>query len=227
MSEVVNAVAHTYNWDGYQAHEILPVPDGWIGKYTGRYRYDAVLAISVTSTGEKLFMSYPGGEPEELIYTGDELLMRRGRSTPITFSDSENGPSFTFVLDSGDKRLHRRLADDERLPGEVLAQGRYDDALAAFRAALVAEPGEDSLSEQSLNNTGLSSLEDSQDFAIEMLRINTDLYPDSANTWDSLAYAYQQAGNREKAIENFRNALKRDPEFASALKGLAELETEQ
>lgn len=226
MSEVVNAVAHTYNWDGYQAHEILPVPDGWISKYTGRYRYNAVQAISVTSTGDKLFMSYPGGEPEELIYTGDELLMRRERSTPITFSDTENGPSFAFVLDSGDKQLHRRLADDERLPGEVLAQGQYDDALAAFRAALIAEPGEDSLSEQSLNNTGLSSLDDNQDFAIELLRINTDLYPDSANTWDSLAYAYQQAGNREKAIENFRNALKRDPELASALKGLAELETQ-
>lgn len=226
MSEVVNAVAHTYNWDGYQAHEILPVPDGWISKYTGRYRYNAVQAISVTSTGDKLFMSYPGGEPEELIYTGDELLMRRERSTPITFSDTENGPSFTFALDSGDKQLHRRLADDERLPGEVLAQGQYDDALAAFRAALIAEPGEDSLSEQSLNNTGLSSLDDNQDFAIELLRINTDLYPDSANTWDSLAYAYQQAGNREKAIENFRKALKRDPELASALKGLAKLESE-
>ena len=65
---------------------------------------------------------------------------------------------------------------------------------------------------------------DNQVFAIGLFQINTDLYPDSANTWDSLAYAYQQAGDREKAIEHFRNALKRDPAFASALKGLAELE---
>ena len=41
---------------------------------------------------------------------------------------------------------------------------------------------------------------------------------------DSVAYAYQNTGNRDKAIEHYRNALERDPEFASALKGLGELE---
>ena len=63
--------------------------------------------------------------------------------------------------------------------------------------------------------------------AIRVLRITTDLYPDSANTWDSLAYACQQAGNREKAIERYRNALARDPEFASVLRALAELDAEK
>ena len=110
---------------------------------------------------------------------------------------------------------------------EILAKGRYDDAMAAFRAALSATPDEESLSEGYLNQFGLNSLADDQIYANKLLRINTDLYPDSANTWDSLAYAYQQAGNKGKAIEHFRNALKRDPEFASALRGLAELEAEQ
>ena len=62
------------------------------------------------------------------------------------------------------------------------------------------------------------------DYAIKLLTINTDLYPDSANTWDSLAFAYQQANIKHKAIQHYRNALKRDSTFPSALKGLAELE---
>jgi len=41
---------------------------------------------------------------------------------------------------------------------------------------------------------------------------------------DSLAYAYRQAGNKDKAIENYRNELERDPKLVSALKGLEALE---
>lgn len=227
INEVVNAVAHAYSWNGYQTHDVLPVPEGWVSKYKGRYRLDAVRAITVTSDNEKLFMNFSGGEPEELIYTGDGLLMRRSRPNPVSFTDSENGPSFSILVKSGEKRLYRRLNNNEKLPAEVLEQGQYEDALKAFRNALDAEPNDEALSEQSLNKLGLRSLVDNEAFAIKLLRINTGLYPDSANTWDSLAYAHKTAGNREKAIEHFRNALKRDPKFSTAMKGLAELDAKQ
>lgn len=224
MEEVVNAVAYTYGWDGYEANDILAVPEEMLGEYPGRYRYNAVIPVSVTSQDGKLYMAYPGAAPEELIYTGEGVFMRRGRSTPVTFTNIDDAVEFNFVLGNGETEAHRRLTDDERLPGEILDTGKYADALAAFQAALKQQPGEETLSENYLNGYGLNSLEDSQDFAIKILQINTGLYPDSANTWDSLAYAYQQTGDKVKAIEHYRNALKRDPEFASALKGLAELE---
>jgi CubicO group peptidase (beta-lactamase class C family) len=227
MSEVVNAVAVAYQWDGYEPHEVVPLPAGWADKYTGRYRYDATISISITSEDGKMYMRYPGDKPEELLYTGDGLLLRRAHPTPITFTDGEHGPVFNFVVDGGERQPHRRLADDERLPGEILAEGSYEDALAAFRAALAADPGEESLTEQYLNNLGLNTLTEAPGYALGLLRINTDLYPASANTWDSLAFAYRQTGDREKAIRNYREALKRDPQFASALRGLAELEMEQ
>ncbi|MCJ7557583.1 MAG: beta-lactamase family protein [Gammaproteobacteria bacterium] len=223
IDELVSAVAHTYGWDGYQTYEVLPVPKDWLSKYTGRYKYDSSLAISITSEADQLFINYSGSKRVKLMYTGDGLFLRRERPTPITFTDSENGPLVNFVLDGGGRQTHSRLADGEQLPGEILAEGSYENALAAFRAALVINPDEDSLSEGYLNSLGLDSLTDSPVYAIDILRINTDLYPNSANTWDSLAYAYRQSGNKEKAIENFRKALKRDPEFASALRGLAEL----
>ncbi len=150
--------------------------------------------------------------------------MRRERTTPITFTSADNVVQFNFVLDDGENQSHRRLADDEHLPGEILDTGKYADALAAYQAALKENPNEETLSEGYINGYALNSLEDSPAYSTKMLQINTDLYPDSANTWDSLALAYQRAGNNEKAIEHYRNALKRDPEFASALKGLAELE---
>ena len=227
IDELVNAVAHTYAWDGYKINEVLPIPEDWLSKYTRRYQYDATLAISITNKADKLFIAYTGGKREELIYTGHGLLMRRERPTPITFSDSENGPVFNFVLDAGKRQAHRRLADDDQLPGEILADGQYDEALAAFRAALATTPKKDSLSEVYLNDLGLNSLADSQFFGLGILRINTDLHPNSANTWDSLAYGYRQVGNKEKAIAYYREALKRDAEYASAMQGLAELEAER
>ena len=224
LDEVVNAVGHTYGWDGYEAHDVLPVPEKMLNEYTGRYHYNAAIPVIVTSKQGKLFLNYPGSEAAELIYTGDNLFLRRIRPSPINFTSNEKSTQFNFVLGDGQYQSHRRLADDEHLPGEFLETGTYEDALAAFKTALKESPDEETLSENYLNGYALNSLAESPTFSTKLLQINTDLYPDSANTWDSLAYAYQQAGNNEKAIEHFRNALKRDPEFASALKALAELE---
>jgi len=227
MTEVRNAVAHVYGWSGYEAHPLLPIPADWPDKYTGRYRYDATISITVSSKDGKLYMTYPGDQPEELLYTKDGTLLRRNRTSGVAFSESDNGPVFNFVVDGGEWQPHARLGDDEWLPGDILAEGRYEDALAAFRAALAASPEEESLSENYLNNLGLNTLTEAPGYAVDLLRINTDLYPDSANTWDSLGYAYRQTGDREKAIANYREALKRDPQFASALRALSELGVEK
>ena len=224
LNEVVNAVGHTYGWDGYEANDILPVPEKMLKAYAGRYHYNAAIPVVVTSKQGKLFLNYPGAEAVELVYTGDDLFKRRTRATPIKFIRDENTIQFSFVLGDGEHQSHRKLADDEHLPGEILDFGTYEDALTAFRKALKNSPDEETLSENYLNGYALNSLTDSPVFSTRLLQINTDLYPGSANTWDSLAYAYQQAGDKEKAIEHYRNALKRDPKFASALAALAELE---
>jgi CubicO group peptidase (beta-lactamase class C family) len=227
MGEVVNAVAHTYNWDGYEAHENLPTPENMLSEYSGRYRYDALSSINISSQQGKLSLRYSGGEPAEMLHTGEGIFMRRGRPTPIKFTSVDKAIQFNFVLDGGELQSHPQLADDEKMPGDILETGLYADALAAFRATLEENPDEETMSERYLNEFSLNSLKESPEYSIKLLQINTDLYADSANTWDSLAYAYQMTGNKEKAIEHFRNALKRDPAFASALKGLAELEGEK
>jgi uncharacterized protein HemY len=72
--------------------------------------------------------------------------------------------------------------------------------------------------------------------AIAIFRMNTQLYPDSANTYDSLAEAHMKAGDRKQAIALYRKALEtlsrdKSPESvkdgvrASATAKLKELET--
>lgn len=47
--------------------------------------------------------------------------------------------------------------------------------------------------------------------AITILRLNTELYPNSAGTWNSLAEAYQKAAKNDDAIKCYSKAVSLDP----------------
>ena len=63
-----------------------------------------------------------------------------------------------------------------------------------------------------------------KDKAIELFTLNTELFPDVANTWDSLGQAWREKGDREKALAYYRKALEIRPGFPSAKKAIEELE---
>ena len=105
----------------------------------------------------------------------------------------------------------------------MLEKGNFAEAVTAFRAALESSPDEPALSEDAINNNGLEKLADNMEFATALFRINTLLYPNSANTWESLGMAYKVAGQKAKAIENYQAALQRDPDLYTARMALKEL----
>ena len=47
--------------------------------------------------------------------------------------------------------------------------------------------------------------------AIFIFQMIADLFPESANAWDSLAEGYLKAGDKNKALEYYNKALKMDP----------------
>jgi predicted negative regulator of RcsB-dependent stress response len=49
------------------------------------------------------------------------------------------------------------------------------------------------------------------DKAIQILTLNTERFPKSANTWDSLGEAYAIKGDNKNAIKNFKKALSMNP----------------
>ena len=78
--------------------------------------------------------------------------------------------------------------------------------------------------EELLNETGYYLLGQKKIAdAIVVLAYNTTLFPTSANAFDSLAEGYYQQGDKAKALENYSQALKLNPNLASAKKMLAEL----
>jgi len=59
--------------------------------------------------------------------------------------------------------------------------------------------------------------------AILVFRLNVEKYPESGNTYDSLAEAYMNAGNKELAIENYERSLKLNPGNTNAVEQLKKI----
>jgi len=60
--------------------------------------------------------------------------------------------------------------------------------------------------------------------AIEVFELNVSLFPESANTYDSLGEAYMILGDQEKAIKNYRRSLKLNPENQNARRMLEQVQ---
>ena len=66
--------------------------------------------------------------------------------------------------------------------------------------------------EGQLNRAGYNVMSSGQyQEAIFVFQLITEMYPDSANAWDSLAESYLKAGQKDKAIEYYNKAIAMDP----------------
>lgn len=71
--------------------------------------------------------------------------------------------------------------------------------------------------EGTVNFVGYSLLEaDRPKPALKFLKLNTELFPEAFNTWDSLGEAHMQLGNDDKAISSFEKSLELNPENSNA-----------
>jgi tetratricopeptide (TPR) repeat protein len=71
--------------------------------------------------------------------------------------------------------------------------------------------------EQSFNQLGYQLIATRQfDPAIMVLQLNNVLFPESANTWDSLAEAYWRSGDSIKAKQLYEKAIRMDPDGSVA-----------
>lgn len=60
--------------------------------------------------------------------------------------------------------------------------------------------------------------------AIEILKLNVEVFPESANVYDSLGEAYMKNGDKENAIKNYEKSLALNPGNENAKNMLKELE---
>ncbi len=81
------------------------------------------------------------------------------------------------------------------------------------------------LSEGETNNFGYYLLNRaSKEKALEIFKMNVNLYPESSNTYDSLAEIYESLGDKTLAIKNYKRAIELNPSNSNSAEHLKKLE---
>ena len=128
----------------------------------------------------------------------------------LSFADYKNGidPSMNVIVN-----YKPEGSIDDQLRTMVIA-GKYDEAVAAAKKYL-----EDPLHryyiadlETKVNDFGYRLMNQSKfDIANKVLAMNIQLFPESANAYDSYAESWWKLGDKEQAIKYYTIAISKDP----------------
>lgn len=227
MDELRRAVAFEYRWPGVQAQQALPVSAEALELAPGRYRLNGEQFVQVTREGDKLFLAY-GGEPaSELVpVAGGRYLQREQEQARSFEADAQGRWQLRLEQRNSNKPLLLpRLAEGSRAPRELLLAGEQAAAVAAYKA--LRDTGDEAGSEAYLNDQAYRELgRGRKALALALMRLNTELSPDSANAWDGLGEVLLSQGDTAAARTAYRRALALKPDLASAQAGLARLPAE-
>jgi tetratricopeptide (TPR) repeat protein len=126
-------------------------------------------------------------------------------------------------------RIVEMLANNQKAPiAEVLfstvTEKGVEAAISYYRELKANEADRHDFGEEQLNNLGyyLIGMKKYKD-AIAILKLNVEMFPKSANVYDSLGEAYMDDGNKELARENYEKSLKIDPGNRNAVERLKAL----
>jgi tetratricopeptide (TPR) repeat protein len=109
--------------------------------------------------------------------------------------------------------LNQKMLDGKKLLSRTLERaaggGRLDQELEAYRK----QPDTYYVDESAMNRLGYQLLgREKIDEAIEVFKVNTLVFPESWNVWDSLGEGYMTRGDDDLAIKNYEKSLELNPQ---------------
>lgn len=168
-----------------------------------------------------------GGRSAIFYYPDDELgvivLTNLQGSSPESFADEIAGyflPDMRAINGFGASANIKQLSQELNKRGFAKAQAIVNDLK---KKNIDYKPEENELNSWGYQLLNLFNTSE----AVEIFKLNVSLYPESANTYDSLAEAYEQAGNKSLAIENYQTSLRLNPKNAHAEERLKLLRVEK
>jgi len=151
------------------------------------------------------------------------------KSGVMMFTNSENGLAIAPAV-------VRDATGADHLAFGWIKYDAYDSAAMKFRKAIrdqglepalemfAAQLKDGTIPEGAVNNVGYHLLWQKHNAdAIRIFRLNTELHPRSANSFDSLGEGYMESGDKPQAIENYEKSLALDPNNRNAASQLKKL----
>jgi len=109
--------------------------------------------------------------------------------------------------------------------GETILNSSVQKAIEQYRELKGFQPYAYDFSEAQLNMLGYRLLQsDRVEDAIEIFKLNAEVFPESFNVYDSLAEAFMISGQNNLAIENYTKSIELNPENENGVKMLEKLQ---
>lgn len=107
---------------------------------------------------------------------------------------------------------------------KAILDSGIEKAIERYRELKKYHPDEYKFRENQLNWLGYHLIKNNRmKDAIEIFKLNVEMFPQSYNTYDSLAEAYKKNGNIELAIENYEKSLNLNPKNKNAKEQIKKL----
>lgn len=120
-----------------------------------------------------------------------------------------------------------KLALSDTLLVTIFESG-IDSAVSRYHYLKTTMPDQYDFRESQLNMLGYLLLKNRMiNEAVKIFKLNTEAYPESANTYDSLAEGYLAQGSVQLAEENYKKSLELDPDNENAKEMLNKIRNKQ
>ncbi len=201
--------------------------------FVGDYLYDPGHPAVITRMNNKLYFQIKGGELQggalntflntelfasnDTLYTNikDTWLVRVPKNAGLMLYAKGNDP---ISLPRKDPNYKTAM--------ELLDAGSFGEVVQYFKELKKNYPNSVISAEGTINALGYKYLNSANNIqaALVLFKLNSELYPNRYNTFDSLGEIYAIMGNKEEAIRNYKKALEIYPGLASAEKALEKLQ---
>jgi len=222
ISELIRSVAFTYEWDDYvPVYKKMKIDQSILPKICGRYRVNDNKLIKVYENNNLLYIDIMGEDPTELIKISDSTYIRRKSNQPIQFDQKSENENWQMIIhnpnDGTIASTYNQMKDDEKIAIEYIEDGDFEKGLEAYQTLMKTDTNSPSINEYNLNMIGYRYLnEEKLKIAMDIFKVNTILYPNSSNTYDSYAEACMKIGELDESIENYKKSLSLDPQNTNA-----------
>ena len=187
----------------------------FIQKTSGRYLYNSDELITVYFKENALFLEWRGAMEIQPLKIDNNTFFVKEMNEKIQFlNNPTNGKEYLILIPKENEELQynfRKLADNEKIASEYLNSNEFDKALAAYLTIQKNDSLDPAINEEDINSFGYDKLRNKKiKNALQIFKINIELYPNSSNVYDSYAEALIKSGDTIQAIVYYKKSISID-----------------
>ena len=186
---------------------------------SGRYLFNVNEVLEIYFENAEMHAKWRGNDDIELLKINDSAFYMKELNEKMLFVSK---PKMHIELaekteHKGIKYNFKKMEFDEKIASEYFIDKEFDKALVAFKKIQQEDSLDPAIRERSINRLGYDFIrKDDFNSAIEIFKINAELYPRSSSVFNSLGEAYYLKKDTINALLNFKKSLAINPENRSS-----------